>query len=300
MFRRLVLIWPAIIRPLLVVSAVLALGACSAVRLAYSNLPELSYWWIDGYADLGETQALQLRNDLARLHDWHRANELPRIADLLRQIQRDAPADTTAQDVCRFFEQVRERADALSLQSEPGAVALAMSLKPAQIDHIEAKFTKGNAQWRRDWASGDRAQRLEKRLEAAIDRAEQFYGTLDDKQRAVLQAGLARSSWDPQRSFTERLRRQQDLLQTLRTVSGSSGSAQQPTPRQAANLLRAYLNRTVQSPDPAYRLQAQTSLQESCVIYAQLHNSTNARQRARAVARVAAYEQDARDLASQP
>ncbi len=299
MFRRLVLIWPAIIRPLLVVLAALLLGACSAVRLAYSNLPEVGYWWIDGYADLGEVQSLQLRNDLARLHVWHRNSELPRVAELLLQIQRDAPADTTAQAVCRFFDQVRERFDAVSVQAEPGAVTLAMSLAPAQIRHIEGKFAKGNAQWRRDWATGDRAQRLEKRLDSAIDRAEQFYGTLDDRQRGVLQAGLARSNWDPQRSFQERLRRQQDLLQTLRTVSGADGTPR-PTPTQSGALLRAYLQRTVQAPDPAYRAYAQTSIQESCATYAQLHNSTNAEQRARAVARVAAYERDARDLAVQP
>lgn len=299
MFRRLVLIWPAIIRPLLIVSVVLLLGACSAVRLAYSNLPELSYWWIEGYADLGEVQSVQLRSDLSRLHEWHRATELPRMAELLQQIQRDAPSDTTAQDVCRFFDQLRERFDAVSVQAEPGAVALAMSLTPAQIGHIEAKFTKGNTQWRRDWASADRARRQAKRLESAVTRAEQFYGRLDERQRAVLQAGLARSSWDPQRSYAQRLRRQQDLLQTLRTVSGADGSTR-PTAQQSAGLLRAYLERTVQAPDPAYRAYAQTTIQENCLTYAELHNSTNAQQRGRAVARVAAYERDARDLAGQP
>jgi hypothetical protein len=297
-FRRLVLIWPAIIRPLLIASAVVLLSACSAVKLAYNNLPDLTYWWIDGYADLGELQSVQLRNDLDRLHAWHRANELPRLADLLQQIQRDAPADTTAQDVCHFFDQVRERLDVVRTQAEAGAVTLAMSLTPAQIKHIESKFTKNNAEWRRDWASGDRAQRLEKRLESSVDRAEQFYGTLDDSQRAVLQAGLARSSWDPQRSYPERLRRQQDLLQTLRTISAADGS-EKPSRQQATTLLQAYLNRTVQAPDPAYRAYAQTTIQENCVTYAQLHNSTSAEQRARAVARVAAYERDARELAGQ-
>ncbi len=26
-----------------------ALGACSTIKLAYNNLPELSYWWLDAY-----------------------------------------------------------------------------------------------------------------------------------------------------------------------------------------------------------------------------------------------------------
>jgi len=297
--RRLVLIWPAIIRPLLLACAVLLLGACSAVKLAYNNLPELGYWWVDGYADLDDAQSVQLRSDLARLHEWHRANELPRFADLLRQIQRDTPADTTAQDVCRFFDQVRERLDAARVQAEPGAVTLAMSLTPNQIRHVQNKFDKGNAEWRREWLALDRAQRLDKRLASSVERAEQFYGTLDERQRAVLRAGLARSGWDPQRSFTERQRRQQDLLQTLRTLSGADGGAR-PTRPQAAALIQAYLDRTARSPDPADRAHTQAAIQENCATYAALHNSTSAAQRARAVTRVAAYERDARELAAAP
>ncbi|MEZ5637889.1 MAG: DUF6279 family lipoprotein [Burkholderiaceae bacterium] len=291
--------WPAIIRLLLVGLAAALLTACSAVKLAYNNLPDLGYWWVDGYADLGDAQSVRFRSDLARLHEWHRVNEMPRIADLLQQIGRDTPADTTAGDVCRFFDQLRERFDAVSRQAEPGAVMLAASLTPAQLAHIEGKFDKGNAEWRRKWVAVDRAQRLERRFASTLERAEQFYGTLDARQRAVLQAGLARSSWDPQRSFTERQRRQQDLLQTLRTVSGAGGAAR-PTPQQAAGLLRAYLERTARSPDPAYRTHAQTTIEENCQLYAQLHNSTTAAQRARAVDRVAAYERDARELSGAP
>ena len=35
------------------------LGACSAVRLAYNNLPTVSYWWLDGYVDFDGAQSLR-------------------------------------------------------------------------------------------------------------------------------------------------------------------------------------------------------------------------------------------------
>ena len=293
------MLWLRIIRPAVAVTALVLLGGCSAIKLAYNNLPDLGYWWVDGYADLGENQSVQLRNDLARLHDWHRATELVRAADLLQQIQRNAPMDTTEQDVCRFFDQIRDRLDAIRVQAEPAAVTLAMSLSPAQIRHIEGKFDKGNAEWRRNWVKVNRAERQHKRLESSVERAEQFYGTLDDTQRAVLRAGMASSGFDPQRSYTERVRRQQDLLQMVRALSGANGTPQ-PTVAQATMLLRGYLDRSVQSPDPAYRAYAQASVQENCRTYALLHNATSTQQRARAVARVAAYERDARELARLP
>ncbi len=275
------------------------LTACSAVKLAYNNLPDLAYWWVDGFVDLNDGQSTQLRADLARLLDWHRANELPKIAELLQQIQRQAPADTTAQNVCRLFDEARSRFDVVGVQAESAAVALAMALSPAQIKHLEARYEKGNAKWRRDWLTGDRAERMEKRLNAAVERAEEFYGTLDDKQRAVLQVAIARSGFDPERSFAERLSRQQNLLRTLRTINGSNG-APRPSVAQAAVLVRATLARSVQSPDPDYRAYAQQAILDNCQTYAQLHNGTSTQQRARAVARLAGYERDARELARTP
>jgi dihydrodipicolinate synthase/N-acetylneuraminate lyase len=44
-----------------------ALGACSAVKLAYNNLPELSYWWLDAYLDFDGTQTPKVRDELAQL-----------------------------------------------------------------------------------------------------------------------------------------------------------------------------------------------------------------------------------------
>lgn len=296
MSRRLGLLWTRIIRPLAAVAALVLLGGCSAVKLTYNNLPELAYWWVDSYADLDELQSAQLRTDLTRLHAWHRENELTRVAALLQLVQRDAQTDTTAQNVCRFYEQVRERVESVRVQAEPAAVSLAMTLSPMQIGHIAAKFDKRNTAWRREWTSGSTAAQLEKRLQKSVERAEQFYGTLDDKQRAVLQAGMANSRFDPQRSYAERLRRQQDLLQLLRMLSGASGTAQ-PTFAQATVALRGYVDRSLTSPDPAYRAYFQAATLENCQTYAQLHNSASAQQRTRAIARVAAYERDARELA---
>ncbi|MCY7306725.1 MAG: DUF6279 family lipoprotein [Rhodoferax sp.] len=281
----------------LALSLVLLQG-CSAVKLAYNNLPELSYWWIDGYADLNEAQSLKVREELARLQQWHRANELPRIADLLQKIQRLAPIDTTPEQVCSLFAEVRNRIDTLLSQAEPATVPLAMTLTPSQLVQMEAKHNKSNAEWRKDWVNGTAAERQSKRLKAAIDRAEQFYGTLGEPQIAVLRNSIARSEFDPQLSYAERLRRQQDLLQTLRQI-GPNAPAPVPTMPQVTLALRAYLERSVSSPNMVYRAYADRAVPESCKTFAQLHNSSSAEQRERAVRRLAAYERDARELAAQ-
>lgn len=294
--------WNRIIRLLLAASLLAVLAGCSAVRLAYNNMPDLAYWWADGYADLNEPQSLLLRGELARLHDWHRKTELPRIAELLKQIQQVAPADTSAEQICRLYSDIQVRFEAVSAQmlAQPGMLALATRLTPAQLKHLEARFTKGNKEWRRERGTPDRAVRVAKRVETELDRAEQFYGTLDEQQRKLLQDAVSRSAFDPQRVFTERLRRQQDMLETLRGLAGNgaNGGVTAADTEQAATALRAFTERTARSPDPLYRAQTETALQENCQTYARLHNSTTAEQRGRAVTRLAAYERDVRDLST--
>ena len=102
-----------IIRLLMAATVLALLGGCSAIKLAYNNLPDLGYWWVDSYADLNEVQSLQLRADMASLHAWHRRNELPRIADLLQQVQKSAIADTTPEQVCSLYGDIRSRFDAV-------------------------------------------------------------------------------------------------------------------------------------------------------------------------------------------
>jgi len=281
---------------------VLALGllqGCSAVKLAYNNLPELAYWWLDGYADLDGTQSSRVRDDLARLQQWHRGAELPKIAELLRATRELAAADTTPEQACRLFEDIRLRLDAVVAQAEPASVALAMDLSAAQITHIEARFAKGNAEWREKWAEGDASGRLERRLKSARERSEDFYGTLQERQLETLRAALVQSDFDPERAFTERMRRQQDLLRTLRYVTSAPAGGSRPTTQQATAAVRAYLERAVRSPDPGYRAWADRALQDGCRTVALLHNSTTAEQRERAVRRVGAYERAVRELAAQ-
>lgn len=276
------------------IGLIVLLGACSAVKIGYNNVPELAYWWLDAYADFNDVQTAKVRDELARLHQWHRATELPKVADLLQKMQRLAPRDITPEQVCSLFTDVRNRLEAVNTQAEPGLVALAMSLTPEQLTHVEGKFSKNNADWRQEWLVGALAERQARRLKSSVERAEQIYSTLEEEQLAVLRASIASSSFDPELSLAERLRRQQDLIQTLRQISTGKSS-----PARASLALRGYLERALNSPNPAYRSYSEKSLQDSCQTFALLHNSTTTEQRARAAKRLAAYERDFRELAAQ-
>lgn len=276
-------------------AAALLLAGCSSVKLAYNNSPTLAHWWLDRYVDLEDAQSADVRQALAQMQQWHRRTELPRLADLLQRAQQQAAADVTPQQACSILGEARLRLDALVQHAEPATLSLVASLQPRQLIRIAARFEKTNTEWREDWMEGDAPKRLDKRMASARDRAEDFYGRLHEPQLAALRGALLRSDFDPQLNYRERLRRQQDLLQVLQQVHPAPASTAAST-EQVRTALRGYLERTAASPDPAYRAWAETAIANGCKTVAELHNSTTAAQRQRAIDRLRDYERHLRDL----
>lgn len=267
------------------------LAGCSTAKLGYNNAPSLTYWWLDSYLDFNNEQTPRVRAELEQLHNWHRETELPAYANALAQWQRAATANLTGEQVCAWVDSVRPRYFALLDRTEPVLAALAPTLKAEQIDHLARQFEKRNQKWREEWLDGTPAERQTRRLKQLTERAEMLYGRLEAAQRAVLTANMATSAFDARLTHVEALRRQQDTLQTLRLIQTESLSEI----RKIAEL-RALLARTVTSPDSNYQTYRAHNTRVNCQAFADLHNSTTPAQRAKAVAVLKGYEDDARAL----
>ena len=275
---------------------VFALGACSALKLGYGQLPELSYWWIDAYIDTSDAQSPRLRRELESLVAWHRAEELPRTVRLLQKAQTLAAGNLTTEQTCAMFDDVRERYLALQTRAEAPALWLAQSLSPAQIAHMERKFEKNNAEWRDDWLDGTPQERLKRREKLATSRADMFYGKLGEAQQTALRAELAQSGMNPELMWKERQRRQQDMIRTLTLLSAAPAMQ----PEAARGTLTAMLTRLSTSPDPAWRAYSEAAVRESCASFARMHNLSTPAQRERAVQKLKGYEDDLRALMTSP
>lgn len=273
----------------------MVLASCSAIKLGYNALPEVSYWWLDSYLDFNDAQSPRVSDDLTRLQQWHRQNELPRYVALLQRMEQLAPGNLTAQQVCGVADEIRQHIDTISQQAEPAVVAQALSLTPEQIAHLARKYASNDAEFRRDWLDATPAERQERRLKRLLERSESIYGTLGDAQREVLNSQLARSVFDARLVYAERLRRQQDAVQTLRGIAASP----EPNTERARQALRGWLERVRVPPVPEHRRHFDALLQENCALVAALHNSTTVAQREGAVRRLRAYQRDLRELAAQ-
>ena len=271
----------------------LMLGGCSAIKIGYNAAPDVVYLWLNGFVELSDTQSPRVKEDLTRLLQWHRATELPRYAALLDEIEQLAPGDISAQRACTVAQQVRTRIQAVAAQSEPALITLGTSMSPEQIAHLQRRFERDDATWRKDWMDAKPAQRLDKRVKTWVDRIESIYGSLDDRQRALVRQQLSQSSWDVNLSWAERQRRQRDVLQVLRDVN-APGTA----PIAARRQVRALLDRIEASPDANWIRHRDALQAEGCALFAALHASTTPAQRESAAGRMRAYARDLRELAA--
>ena len=277
---------------ILAMALALALSGCSAIRLGYRTLPEVAYWWLDSYADFTQAQAPLVRTELHRLREWHR-QQLPALADMLQRIEQMAPGDITPQQACTVVTDVQDHLRLVADAAGPAAAAIAGTLGPGQLRHIERKFRSNDEHFRDDWVDVPPAERQARRYRQMLERMESIYGALEAPQRAVLRQGIAQSNYDPERILRDRERRQQDLLQVLGKLSQGS-----VTPEDARTQLHDWLDRAQHAPDPAYRTWQEGLVQEGCRIFSAVHHSTTQAQREHAIRRLRAWQRDLRELAA--
>lgn len=291
----------------------LGLQACSTVRLAYNQAPLAAYWYLDDYVDFSEEQKPAVKAALNELHHWHRQTQLPAYIETLQKMQRQMSEPLTPARACEFYQEVQDRLmmsleGAVRLDQSPAAsfnLQKLATLDRNQLLNMERKFAKSNVKYREDYLSGSPRQVAEKRLEQAVSRTESIYGNLDERQLALLRTRLEQSGFDPEMAYAERLRRQQDMLQALRSLAlGAAGSAA-ITPATAKTVaagpaLEGVFSRAVLSPDISFREHAKKLRAQNCQTLADVHNSTTPAQRQKALARLQGYEQDLRALLRQP
>ena len=148
---------------LLALTLAIGLVGCSSLTLAYNQLPTLAGFWIDGYLDLDRAQARQLKAQLQTWQAWHRREELPRLAALLRQAQAALDGGVTHEELTALERGARDSVERSLQHAGPLAAPLLASLRPAQWQHLQQRFDKKLAEWREKQSGEDgREERADK------------------------------------------------------------------------------------------------------------------------------------------
>lgn len=203
----------------LVTVLVLLLGACSSVRLGYASLPSLLAWRIDRDLALDGAQRALVGEHLDSLASWHRASELPRYAAFLSGIAA-APAPVSEATVAGW--RIRALEDAWRPIAEKAALpvaALALTLRPEQLDRLARRFAERNDELKREWGLVDPSALIDARVERFRGRAEFFLGELQKPQLDTLRALAAAHPPYEADWMAEREARQRQTIAVLGAIA---------------------------------------------------------------------------------
>lgn len=284
--------WSFAVKALIIGIAVLALGACSLVRVSYGNGPALASWWLDGYLDLDEAQEAAARPLLRDWFAWHRATQLPDYVRWLATWRERAGGEVNADEICRWTDLARDRLWTAVEAALPAGAKLLPGITPAQWTHLANKLADRLAEERDKLAPPSAEARRTRALERAVDRAESFYGPIDEAQRRLLADGLADAPMHVQRWLDDRERRQQRFVAALRAAQA------EPDAMRRLAALRQATQALMQPADAETAALLARRQAQGCALTARLHASSTAAQRQHLKERLGAWEEDLRALAA--
>ena len=201
-------------------ACLLALAGCSLTRIAYNNADAALRFAVSEYFDLDGVQSGEMKVRIAQLHQWHRANELPVYAALLRDAARRAAKGITADDVAWGIGNLRARYRRFAAVTAEELAPVLATLGTAQLAALEHKFAESNEKYAKEYLPADPQKRTRAQVERAVERFENFTGDLTPDQRARIGRFVAAHEAHVVLRFEDRQRWQHEAVALLRAHRG--------------------------------------------------------------------------------
>lgn len=188
--------------------ALLILGGCSRIGLAYRNLDIIIPWSLNDYLDMNATQKDWFDERLKEHLSWHCTTQLPDYLNWLDRLQHMVETNQVTESGLQARTDEAKLAIAqISRQITPSAVELLSQLDDKQVLEMQDAFAKDQRKRENEFLKqplpkqiSDRAERMEKRLSPwmgklnpeQLQRIQRWSASLGEQNRAWLDN---RSHW---------------------------------------------------------------------------------------------------------
>lgn len=253
---------------------VVALAACSVLKLAYDQAPTLVTWRINKALDLEGAQRDNARAAVREWFAWQRKAQLPAIAAFMERAQREALGSITPALACERRQEIEGWLRASADRAAPLIARVVVTLTPRQIDHLQKHFKEKDEDFADDFLDEDADDRQEAAAKYVEKWLERFYGRMDKDQRRQIASEVERLPFDAAAVNQQRQRVQNNLIALLRKLHD-----QKATPEQAQGPIRALLLDAIVPTDPRQKADMERWASAGCQMMASLHNHTSAEQR---------------------
>lgn len=279
--------WPVVLAAVILTACI---GACSTLKLGYQQGGWLTYGWINSQFDLQETQTAPTHEAISRFFAWHRQDQLPRMATLLRRAQDELQQPMTPQQMRVYQDAFQQFGRAAFDQAKPDIARLLLSTTPAQLAHVQKKLQESNEKFQRRYLSGDVDERTRARLKKVMEDARLVYGDFSAEQEAAIRSAIGPMVDSTPARYAERVARQQAWLALIARV-------QQVRPDEATVVrwLTAYADQWQRAPGER-GAQQRLRREADTAMLVTIANLTTPRQKQHARERLQGWIDDTQDL----
>jgi hypothetical protein len=152
--------------------ALLVIGGCTRIGLAYRNLDVIIPWSLSDYLEMNASQKDWFDERLKEHLSWHCTTQLPGYLDWLDRLQQMVESNKVTEAELRARTEEGKNAIAqISRQITPSAVELLSQLDDTQVQEMQDAFAKDQRKREKEFLKQplpeqirDRAERMEKRL----------------------------------------------------------------------------------------------------------------------------------------
>lgn len=176
--------------PILALLASVLLTGC-VVRVAYGQLDWLTRWSVESYLDLDDSQERLVREIIERNLAWHRATELPRYADYLRELRAGLSGPVSAEFMAQQYATTLVIWDRTLQQISPDIARLLLTLDDGQVSEFFDELEERNAELAEEYSGSTPEARRKKQDRSIIRAFHWFVGTLSPDQEAVVKSHTA-------------------------------------------------------------------------------------------------------------
>lgn len=235
-------------RTLLLITLMVLIAGCSAVRFTYNHGDTLLYWWLNAYIDIDSDQSDWVKKDIDNLFQWHRSTQLRDYAGLMAKMQRQlGDGNVTQDELLSDYRDIKARTELLAFKALPQLADLAMSIKPDQIAQMQKKFARNNEDFRKKFMSGSVEDQHEARFKKAMEQFKLWFGSFSSDQEAQLRKASDARPLDNDIWLQERMMRQKKIVALLQRVHQEKMSKEQ-TMAAIHGVLREFFDR-MDAPD---------------------------------------------------
>jgi hypothetical protein len=173
-------------RTLLAVLAISIFASGCTIKLAYNFLDWGLYWQMEDYVKFNRDQSSLVKDELSKLVDWHRSDELPKYADQLEKLSNGLENGLTVEQLDDTYNSLSIGWQRIVIKTLPAATDIMSKLTDQQVNDFFEILIEEEQDDARDIERDTEEKLSEERAEYLSKKISDLIGKLNDEQKTLI------------------------------------------------------------------------------------------------------------------